>query len=1015
MKVGDTRGGLTAIRKPRPAKLAGFVGMKVLSWTDVAAVAALIAWVCSLLYIQQSHQTFVGTDQIIHYFPAAQKVLEGQGYRAFEEDVYRGPGYPLALAAVTSMVGGDMFAAGKVVGVVSSTLFVLFARLLVRRVFDPTTALASMLLAVGVNTFTWVSCAHSTDLPFACLAMASLYFTGRHQNLTLLDAILAGLLGGLALGVRWNGLLLPLFLLARIALLPRRAPGSPSKAQAVAAYGLAFLLASGPWLYVNYLLHGNPLYTRAAANWDPGDLIVPAGSLLDSLLETLKHEPLGFAQRLLLRVVSGFPKVIQGLNSFPSKGGPMMAGLFWILVPIGTLFLLMRIDRAGLWFLLVSAIWLASLAIAHYESRYYLLLIPTFASLVVFPVTSGALPDVKLAVGQKRSVKLTPGYLLARLVGSRLPGWLTPHSSGTSLASLVVIGFLAVAAFSTVKRVQGGYQWHSEQGAHHHELARLIREWRGAGRLRPVGTRQWSQARYWIPWESGTAVVPLPGRDYESVLPDLSYVLYDQIDDDDVLVDWWDDPNLGALTDPLRAPANLEAVYYKPDSRRAILYRILDQNSPAGIVFASASSALPQSQEGRTFDNDSRTWWSSELHSSDKTPESITFDLGRSTAINRVWLLPRPDGRAFPSRLRIDVGQDGHTWQSVIEEQEVPRPVRQSPQVFSFPETKSRFLRVTATRLQWDEESGGYCASLAEARISLAVGRPAEQALFSIASGDVSFDPLSNELVAVVRNEGSVPGRATVDLAKGWSLQDAKHLATVESSVAPPGGVGVARLSCSQWDPIDPGSWRPIWATLRPSLCEKLALDTYGMGRPHPQTVFSRVFWLREAVIDDFGYRESPLEKEWRALPDQTAAGEVLTVEDRELGIRVMRVSSQAQDGFAIRREMRVYYRPKLTLWIRSASSFIIYVQVRDPDGEYYYVQYMPYAWSDYSEEFPRGRYVLWPLGSYLTDGRWHKLERDVHEDFFRSTQKRVDYIEAFGIRVYERLELADVRLAARG
>jgi len=182
-----------------------------------------------------------------------------------------------------------------------------------------------------------------------------------------------------------------------------------------------------------------------------------------------------------------------------------------------------------------------------------------------------------------------------------------------------------------------------------------------------------------------------------------------------------------------------------------------------------------------------------------------------------------------------------------------------------------------------------------------------------------------------------------------------------------------------------------------------------------PQTVFSRVVWHREAVIDDFGYRESPLEKGWTALPDQTAVGEVLTVEDRELGIRVMLVSTEAVDGFAIRREMRVCGRPELSLWLRSASDFIVYVQLRDLDGERYYVQYMPYAWSDYSEEFPRGRYVLCPLGSYLTDGRWHKLERDVHEDFFRSTQKRVDYIEAFGIRAYERLELADVRLAARG
>ena len=167
-------------------------------------------------------------------------------------------------------------------------------------------------------------------------------------------------------------------------------------------------------------------------------------------------------------------------------------------------------------------------------------------------------------------------------------------------------------------------------------------------------------------------------------------------------------------------------------------------------------------------------------------------------------------------------------------------------------------------------------------------------------------------------------------------------------------------------------------------------------------------------MIDDFSYSESPLEKGWTVASGQAATGELLTVDDQELGIRAMRVSSQAEHGFAMRHEIRVYSRPKLTLWVKSTSDFIIYVQVTGLDGEYYFVQYMPFPWSDYSEEFPKGRYVLYPLGSHLTDGRWHSLDRDVDEDFFRKTEKRIDYIEALIIRAYDRLELADLRLAAR-
>lgn len=993
--------------------LSHLAGLRALPWLDIAAMAVLFVWISSLAYIQQSHQAFVETDGIIHYFPAAQKVLEGQGYRAFEADVYHGPGYPLALAVVTRLFHGDMFAASKVIAVTSSTLFLLFAYLLLRRVFDPITALAAVLLTMGVNTFTWVSGVSITDLPFACLAMGSLYFTARHERPTRLNAIVAGFLAGLALTVRWPGLLLPLFCFARMGLMPGCELGLRSKIQIIVVYLMAFLVASGPWLYVNYLLHGSPLYTQGAIALDP-NILPPSESLLDSLLQALKQEPLAFGLRFMAKLFGSLPMVIQGLTRYYSLGGWVMAGPFWVFISVGILLLLMRIDLLKLWFLLISGIWWASLVPIHFESRFYILLIPTFSALAVFVVTSSALPGVRLTVGKEKWAKVTPGYILNRLVGPRLPGWLTMNPSGTSLASLVLIGLLAATAFSTVKHVQGGYRWLSQRDDFYHELAQFVRQLQGPGLLRPIGTRQWSQARYWIPRESGTPVAPLPGQDYESVLPKLSYVLYDQIDDEDTLVDWWDDPKLSALAGPLRAPANLEAVYYKPDSRRAILYRVLEQSNLAGIVSASASSALPQNPAAQAFDNDAQTWWSSAPRSSENTSESITFDLGRPTLINRVWLLPRQGGQAFPAGLRIDVSQDGKRWHLVIEAEELPEPIQQNPQIFSFPETIGHFVRVTATRLRWDEDEGGYLVSLVEARISLTVERPSELPVFSIVSSDIFFDPLSNELVAKVHNQSEAPGQATVEFSEGWSSQDAEYLAIVESSIGEPGGVGFARLSSSEWAPLEPGHCRPIWATLKPLSYVDLDLDTYGIVRPQPQRVYNLVCSPKEAVIDDFDYLESPLEQGWTVPPDQTATGDVTTTYDQELDRRVMRVSSEAEDGFLIIRRMRVYGRPELTLWTKSASDFIIYVKVRDLDGEYYYVQYMSFAWLNYSEEFPEGRYVYYPLGSYLADGRWHRLERDIYEDFLAKTGRVVDYIEALSIRAYDDLEIADLRLDVR-
>jgi len=1002
--------GVMRLPKAKAVNWTRLAGMRALPWLDIAAMAALLAWICALIYIQQFHRSFVGTDQVVRYFPAAQKVLEGQGYRAFEADVFRGPGYPLALAVVTCLLRGDMFVAGKVIAVTSSTLFLLFAYLLLRRVFDPITALASVLLTMGVNTFTVVSCASSTDIPFACLAMASLYFTARHERPRRLDAILAGFLGGLALTVRWPGLLLPLFIFARMGLLPGREPGLRSRIQSIAVYLLAFLVASAPWLHVNYLLHGSPLYNENFINLD-SNMFPHSANFLDSILQALKQEPLGFGLRFMAKLFGSLPMVIQGLNSYPAPGGWVMAGPFWVLIPVGVPFLLMRIDRLKLWFLLCSGLWWACLVPIFFEPRFYILLVPTFSALAV---SSGALPDVRLTVGKEKGAKVTPGYVLDRLAASRLPGWLTTNPSGTNLASLVLIGLLAAAAFSTVKRSQGGYRWHSGQDGFHHELARFVHQLQGPGLHRPIGTRQYSQARYWIPRKSGTPVAPLPGQDYESVLPKLSYVLYDQLNDEDTLYDWWDDPKLSELADPLRAPANLEAVYYKPDSRRAILYRILEQSNPAGIVSARASSALPQNPVAQAFDSDAQTWWSSALHSSEDESESITLDLARSTPINRVWLLPRQGGQAFPAGLRIEVSQDSRTWQSVIEAEELPKPIQQNPQIFSFAETMASFARITATQLRWDEDEGGYLASIVEARISLAVERPSEFPVFSIAATDLFFDPLSNELVAKVHNQSSAPGQATVEFSKGWSAQDAEYLGTVKSSIAGPGGVGFARLSSSEWGPLEPGHCRPIWATLKPPSYGDLDLDTYGVVHPRPQTVYNLVCLPKEVVIDDFDYLESPLAQGWTVPPKQTATGDVTTTYDQELGRRVMQVRSKAEDGFMIVRWMRVYSRPELTLWIKSASNFIIYVRVRDLDGEYYYVQYMPLAWPNYPDEFPEGRYIYYPLGSYFADGKWHRLERDVYEDFFAKTGMEVDYIEALSIRAYEDLALADLRLEVR-
>ncbi|MCL4488743.1 MAG: discoidin domain-containing protein [Chloroflexi bacterium] len=661
-----------------------------------------------------------------------------------------------------------------------------------------------------------------------------------------------------------------------------------------------------------------------------------------------------------------------------------MAGSFWVLIPLGVLFVLLRIDRLRLWFLLSAAIWWASLMPVHFESRFYLLLVPFFAGTATFVVTGGLLPDVRFTAEKGKRIRVIPGRILERLGRFLRPSQPPISPVGTSLANLLLLSLLVVTVFATLRQIQESYRWHSDQDDFYHGLAQFVRQIERPALVRPIGTRGWSQAQYWIPSESGVPVLSLAGRDYESVLPKLSYILYDQIDDEDTLANWWDDPKLSALANPLRAPSHLEAVYYKPSPYRAILYRVLEQNEASNIVSTSQSSALPQYPGAQVFDNDDQTWWSSAPQSSENASQSLTLDLGRSTSLNRVWLLPRQGGQAFPAGLRIDVSTDGETWQSVIEAQQVQAPIQQNPQIFPFPETTARFVRITATQLKWDETEKDYLVSLVEARVSLAVERPIELPVFSMSPTDLFYDPLSSALAAKVYNRGKTPGRATVEFSLGWAPRDVQPLGVVESSLVTPGGNAVAYLSSSEWQILMPGDCRPIWATVKPY--GELELETYGVVDARPQTVFQVVCSPADALVDDFNYAGSPLTHGWTTPQDQTAPGNVITTDGPERGKQAMRVNTPAGEEFVIRRQMQVYGRSELTLWIKATPEFIIYVRVRDHKGEYYYVQYMPYTWPKYSQEYPDGRYIYCPLGSYFVDGKWNWLERDVYQDFAAKT-----------------------------
>jgi hypothetical protein len=85
-----------------------------------------------------------------------------------------------------------------------------------------------------------------------------------------------------------------------------------------------------------------------------------------------------------------------------------------------------------------------------------------------------------------------------------------------------------------------------------------------------------------------------------------------------------------------------------------------------------------------------------------------------------VTLYPRDDGvntgAGFPSAFTIQTSTDGTTWNTVVTQNAYPPPPA-GGQVFTFPVTTARYVRVTGTMLTQDS-SGTYYMQLAGMSVS---------------------------------------------------------------------------------------------------------------------------------------------------------------------------------------------------------------------------------------------------------------------------------------------------------
>lgn len=200
------------------------------------------------------------SDFLFEYVPIAKQIPMG----SLLIGDYRGPAYPITLAAVKALTG-DYFTAGLFIALLASAITIAFTFSLIRRLFNPEIAVCSTLLLMMNAYFFMYSYQVGTDMLFSALITASLYFLLAKQTLSWNCLIVSAALGALAYLTRYNGifiLVVPLLLVSsnHFGLSWRR------RLLAGALFTAVFFLCISPWGFYCLKEKGSFFYSANRLN-----------------------------------------------------------------------------------------------------------------------------------------------------------------------------------------------------------------------------------------------------------------------------------------------------------------------------------------------------------------------------------------------------------------------------------------------------------------------------------------------------------------------------------------------------------------------------------------------------------------------------------------------------------------------------------------------------------------------------------------------------------------------------
>lgn len=329
------------------------------------------------------------TDFYNWYAPQAVGILAGRPY-TFRHNP---PGYILLLAGAT-WIGGDPFTAAKALTAVATGLLGWVSYRLFRALFEPLVTLgATLLLLLAVLPYSYRA---SPDLIGVLATITPMWLVLRREPIEPVDALLAGVVAGVAYLLRANTVfLLPALSVALLLL--RRGATSVRRLALPGVFVVGFLMATLPWFIWNARRYGSPFagtpQLQVAMHFyaPNGDLYGEQMSLYEgkfhSLLDVLLYRPGRVITMYLEDVLVRYPvRLATEVLGFPA----------FLFTGAGLVALLRRGGTRRLAWLGVTLVGYLPLGLVGFYPRYHLFVFPLLFLLVAYyllsrePGTAGA-------------------------------------------------------------------------------------------------------------------------------------------------------------------------------------------------------------------------------------------------------------------------------------------------------------------------------------------------------------------------------------------------------------------------------------------------------------------------------------------------------------------------------------------------------------------------------------------------------------------------------------------------